>query len=146
MEAYYNDGRERYGTGKSYDWFCKYEDYDGEPKIHTSNDGLWTYSFAEPNTPSNEIEILRYNGCETNIIVPSIIDGKNVASLDSTFDSFYEPESTVIPQGVTNLLAQRLKVLPFHKAQKLSTIHFRVMNPLKSLYPRMCNRHTRSFQ
>ena len=26
MAAYYDDGRGRYGTGESYDWFQKYED------------------------------------------------------------------------------------------------------------------------
>ena len=104
MEAYYSDGRGRYGTGESYDWFYKYEDYDGEPKIYTSSDGLWTYGFAEPNIPSDEIEILRYNGNETSINVPSVIDGKKVVSLDSTFDGFYELESAVIPEGVINLI------------------------------------------
>ena len=34
MEAYYSDGRGRYGTGESYDWFYKYEDYDDEPKTY----------------------------------------------------------------------------------------------------------------
>ena len=104
MEAYYSDGRGRYGTGESYDWFYKYGDYDGEPKIYTSSDGLWTYGFAEPNIPSDEIEILRYNGCEININVPSLIDGKKVVSLDSTFDGFYELESAVIPEGVINVI------------------------------------------
>ena len=103
MEAYYNDGRGRYGTGESYDWFYKYEDYD-ESKIYTSSDGLWTYGFAEPNIPSDEIEILRYNGNETSINVPSVIDGKKVVSLDSTFDGFYELESVVIPEGVINVI------------------------------------------
>ena len=104
MEAYYSDGRGRYGTGESYDWFYKYEDYDGEPKIYTSSDGLWTYGFAEPNIPSDEIEILRYNGNETSINVPSVIDGKKVVSLDSTFDGFYELEGAVIPEGVINVI------------------------------------------
>lgn len=104
MEAYYSDGRGRYGTGESYDWFYKYEDYDGESKIYTSSDGLWTYGFAEPNIPSDEIEILRYNGNETTINVPSVIDGKKVVSLDSTFDGFYELESAVIPEGVINMI------------------------------------------
>ena len=32
MEAYYNDGRGRYSTGESYDWFYKYDE-DEEPEI-----------------------------------------------------------------------------------------------------------------
>lgn len=104
MKAYYSDGRGRYGTGESYDWFYKYEDCEGEPKIFTSSDGLWTYGFAEPDKPSDEIEILRYNGCEVNINIPAAIDGKKVVSLDSTFDGFYELESAVIPEGVTNVV------------------------------------------
>lgn len=104
MEAYYNDGRGRYGTGESFDWFYKYEDCDGEPQIFTSSDGLWTYGFAEPNTPSDEIEILRYNGCETKITVPSVVDGKSVVALDSTFDSFFELESVVVPEGITDIV------------------------------------------
>lgn len=104
MKAYYSDERGRYGTGESYDWFYKYEDCDGEPQIFTSSDGLWTYGFAIPNSPSDEIEILRYNGCAIHLEVPSRIDDKKVVSLDSTFDGFYELESVVVPEGVTDIV------------------------------------------
>ena len=104
MEAYYSDERGRYGTGESFDVFYKYEDEDGEPQIFTSSDGLWTYGYKEPNVPSDEIEILRYNGCETKIEVPAVVDGKKVVALDSTFDNFYELESAVIPEGVTDVV------------------------------------------
>lgn len=104
MEAYYSDGRGRYGTGESFDWFYKYEDCDGEPQIFTSSDGLWTYGFAEPNVPSDKIEILRYNGCETNITVPEALDGKSVVALGDTFNSFFELESVVVPEGVTDIV------------------------------------------
>ncbi|MDE7210299.1 MAG: leucine-rich repeat protein [Lachnospiraceae bacterium] len=104
MEAYYSDGRGRYGTGESFDYFCKYEDCDDEPQIFTSSDGLWTYGFAEPNVPSDKIEILRYNGCETNITVPETLDGKSVVALDDTFNSFFELESVVVPEGVTDIV------------------------------------------
>ena len=99
INAYYNDGRGRYGTGESYDWFYKYDE-DEEPEIHTSSDGLWTYDFQPPEDCPEGIEVLRYNGCETNIIIPQVIDGNNVVSLDSTFDGFYELESAVVPEGV----------------------------------------------
>lgn len=101
MKAYYSDGRGRYSTGESYDCFYKY-DYtdDKEPEIHTSSDGLWTYDFMPPEGCPAGIEVLRYNGCATNITIPSVIDGNNVVSLDSTFDGFYELESAVVPKGV----------------------------------------------
>lgn len=98
MSAYYSDGRGRYGTGESYDWFWKYEE-DDTVEITTSSDGLWTYAAAP-----NGIELLRYNGNDTNIAVPSRIDGKNVVALDSTFDGFYELKSAVIPKGVTSIV------------------------------------------
>ena len=103
MEAYYNDGRGRYSTGESYDWFYKYEEEDA-PQIFTSSDGLWTYGFFIPNEPSDKIELLRYNGNETNINVPTVVDGKTVVSLDSTFDGFYELESVVVPEGVISII------------------------------------------
>ncbi len=37
MSAYYSDGRGRYGTGESYDWFWKYEE-DDTVEIITSSD------------------------------------------------------------------------------------------------------------
>lgn len=95
MEAYYNDGRGRYGTGDSYDWFWKYEDDDVE--ILNSLDSLWTYTSIEGG-----IEILRYNGNDIHILVPTVIDEKKVLSLDSTFDGFYELKSVIIPEGVTS--------------------------------------------
>lgn len=104
MAAYYSDERGRYGTGESYDWFYKYEDCEENPQIFTSSDELWTYGFAVPNTPSDEIEILRYNGCEINLEIPSSIDGKKVVSLDSTFDGFYELESVVVPEGIKDIV------------------------------------------
>lgn len=97
MEAYYSDGRGRYGTGESYDWFWQYEDNDGFKPL-TSSDGLWTYTIIDGG-----IEILRYDGSDTNIIVPSVIDGNKVVSLDSTFDGFYELKSAVIPEGVMSI-------------------------------------------
>ena len=99
MKAYYSDGRGRYGTGESYDWFYKYDDNE-EQEIHTSNDGLWTYDFLSPEGCPDGIEVLRYNGCETNITIPQSIDGNKVVSLDSTFDGFYELESVIVPEGI----------------------------------------------
>lgn len=102
MKAYYSDGRGRYGTGEYYDYFYKYdsEDGDSKPEIYTSSDGLWTYDFMPPEGCPGGIEILRYNGCETNIQIPGIIDGNNVVSIDSTFDGFYELESVIVPEGI----------------------------------------------
>lgn len=97
MKAYYSDGRGRYGTGESYDWFYKYEDEEGIEFL-TSPDGLWTYTLLD-----EEIEILRYNGNEISIIVPDVIEGKKVVSLDSTFDGFYELKRAVIPEGITTI-------------------------------------------
>ncbi|MCI9079271.1 MAG: leucine-rich repeat protein [Lachnospiraceae bacterium] len=99
MKAYYSDGRGRYGTGESYDYFYKYDEEEN-PEICTSSDGLWTYDYNPPEGCPDGIEVLRYNGCETNIIIPQLIDGNNVVSLDSTFDGFYELESVVVPEGV----------------------------------------------
>lgn len=97
MKAYYSDGRGRYNTGESYDWFWKYED-DDSVEIHTSSDELWTYTIIDKG-----IEVLRYNGSNTDIMIPSVIDGKNVVSLDSTFDGFYELKRAVIPDGITSI-------------------------------------------
>ena len=102
MEAYYNDRRGRYGTGESYDWFYQYNADINELNLYTSPDGLWTYDIIESGYSSG-IEILRYNGNETNIIVPSVIEGRNVISLNSTFDGFYELENIVIPEGITSV-------------------------------------------
>ncbi|WP_032120938.1 leucine-rich repeat domain-containing protein [Clostridium amazonitimonense] len=109
MGAYYSDGRGRYGTGESYDWFYKYEDEDVE--ILTSSDSLWTYTPIDGG-----IEILRYNGNNINIVVPAVIDGKNVVSLDSTFDGFYELKKVVIPEGVMSVVGA------FHGCQGLEDV------------------------
>ena len=99
MKAYFSDGRGPYGTGESYDYFYKYDDNEGQ-ETYTSNDGLWTYDLKPPGDCPDGVEILRYNGCETNITIPQSIDGNNVVSLDSTFDGFYELESVIVPEGV----------------------------------------------
>lgn len=98
MKAYYSDGRGRYGTNESYDWFWKYEE-DDTVEILTSADGLWTYVKVEKG-----IELLRYNGNRTNIVIPARIDEKKVVALDSTFDGFYELKSVVVPEGVTAIV------------------------------------------
>lgn len=97
MEAYYTDGRGRYGTGESYDWFWKYED-NNEIEILTSEDELWTYVIID-----GEAEILRYNGNQIYITVPSVVDNRKVVSLNSTFDGFLELKSVVVPEGVISI-------------------------------------------
>ena len=98
MKAYWNDGRGRYATGESYDYFYM-EEYDESYKtLFTSSDGLWTYVVVEDG-----IELARYNGNELHVTVPSIIDGKKVTSLNSTFDGFYELKSAEIPDGVISI-------------------------------------------
>ncbi len=97
MEAYWSDGRGRYGTGEDYDYFYQFDE-DEEHEIFTSADGLWTYSEVEQG-----IELIRYNGSEIHLCVPSVVDGRKVVSLDSTFDGFYELKSAEIPQGVVSL-------------------------------------------
>lgn len=109
MRAYYSDGKGRYGTGESYDWFYKYENKDVE--IFTSSDSLWTYTPIDGG-----IEILRYNGNNINIVVPDVIDGKNVVSLDSTFDGFYELKRVVIPEGVMSVVGA------FHGCERLEDV------------------------
>ena len=95
MTAYWSDEWGRYGTGESYDWFPKYED---GVETFDSEDGLWTYTYLDEG-----IEILRYNGNEVNLIIPSELNGKKVVSLESTFDGFVELKSVVVPQGVTSI-------------------------------------------
>ncbi|MBQ6697126.1 MAG: leucine-rich repeat domain-containing protein [Lachnospiraceae bacterium] len=95
MVPYWSDERGRYGTGESYDWFQKYPD---GVETFESEDGLWTCTEVEGG-----VEILRYNGNATDIIVPSIIAGKPVIMLNSTFDGFVELKSVVIPEGVINI-------------------------------------------
>ncbi len=98
MKAYWSDGRGRYGTGEDYDYFYKSEDSENW-EIFTSSDGLWTYDVLEDG-----IELIRYNGSEIHIVVPSVVDGRKVTSLDSTFDGFYELKSAEIPEGVKSIL------------------------------------------
>lgn len=95
MTAYWSDEWGRYGTGESYDWFPKYED---GVETFDSGDGLWTCTDLEDG-----VEILRYNGNEINLTVPSVINGKKVVSLESTFDGFTALKSAVVPQGVTSM-------------------------------------------
>lgn len=99
MDAYYADGRGRYGTGESYDYFYQYEGED--VPILTSSDGLWTYAADEEK---EGIVLLRYNGNAIHIVVPQTVDGKRVVSLDSTFDGFYELKSVVVPDGVRSIV------------------------------------------
>lgn len=95
MTPYWSDEWGRYGTGESYDWFPKYED---GVETFESEDGLWTYTYLDDG-----IEILRYNGNEVNIIIPSGINGKKVVSLENTFDGFTALKSVAVPQGVTSI-------------------------------------------
>ena len=95
MTPYWSDERGRYGTGESYDWFQKYPD---GVETFESEDGLWTCTEV-----AGGVEILRYNGNATDIIVPSEIDGKQVIMLNFTFDGFVELKSVDIPEGVTNI-------------------------------------------
>lgn len=97
MTPYWSDEWGRYGTGESYDWFPKYED---GVETFESEDGLWTCTRLDGG-----IEILRYNGNEVNLIVPSEINGEKVVSLESTFDGFTELKSVVVPHGVTSIEA-----------------------------------------
>lgn len=85
MTPYWSDERGRYGTGESYDWFPKYED---GVETFESEDGLWTCTYLEDG-----VEILRYNGNEVNLTVPSKINGRKVVSLNSIFDGFVELKS-----------------------------------------------------
>ena len=95
MVPYWSDERGRYATGESYDWFQKYPD---GVETFESKDELWTCTEVEGG-----VEILRYNGNYTDIIVPSVIAGKPVVMLNSTFDGFLELKSVIIPEGVTNI-------------------------------------------
>ncbi len=95
MTPYWSDERGRYGTGESYDWFQKYPD---GVETFESEDELWTCTEVEGG-----VEILRYNGNATDVIVPSVIAGKPVVMLNSTFDGFWELKSAVLPEGVTNI-------------------------------------------
>lgn len=95
LTPYYNKDGGRYGTGESYDVFYGYED---NSQIHTSSDELWTYAFVEGG-----VELLRYNSNEIDIVVPALVDGHRVVSLDSTFDGFRELKRVAIPRGVTSI-------------------------------------------
>ena len=97
MKAYWSDGRGRYATGESYDYFWMLEDEE-DNELYTSSDGLWTYWL-----PEDGVELLRYNGSEIHIRVPSVVDGRKVTSLACTFDGFYELKSAEIPEGVVSL-------------------------------------------
>ncbi len=95
MTAYWSEERGRYGTGESYEYFPKYED---GVQTFESEDGLWTCTNLESG-----VEILRYNGNEVHLVIPSEIKGERVISLESTFDGFTELKSVVVPEGVTSI-------------------------------------------
>lgn len=95
MTPYWNNECGRYGTGESYDFFQKYEE---GVETFDSEDGLWTCTALDDG-----VEILRYNGNEINLVIPSVINGKKVVSLESTFDGFTELKSVVVPEGVTSI-------------------------------------------
>lgn len=95
MTAYWSEERGRYGTGESYEYFPKYEN---GVQTFESEDGLWTCTNLESG-----VEILRYNGNEVHLVIPSEIKGKRVISLESTFDGFTELKSVVVPEGVTSI-------------------------------------------
>ena len=95
MKPYYDHGWGRYSTGESYDVFYKYEDHT---LIHTSQDEVWTYAFVEDG-----IELLRYNDSQTDITIPSVVDGQKVVSMDSTFDGFFALKRVVVPEGVKSV-------------------------------------------
>ena len=98
MKAYWSDGRGRYGTGESYDYFWMLEDEEHN-ELYTSSDGVWTYWL-----PEDGMELLRYNGSEIHIRVPSVVDGRKVTSLADTFNGFYELKSAEIPEGVISIV------------------------------------------
>ncbi|MBO5094275.1 MAG: leucine-rich repeat domain-containing protein [Lachnospiraceae bacterium] len=95
MTAYWSNECGRYGTGESYDYFPKYEE---GVETFESEDGLWTCTNLEDG-----IELLRYNGSEANLTVPSEMMGRRVVSLESTFDGFTALKSIVIPESVTSI-------------------------------------------
>ena len=97
MEAYWSDGRGRFDTADSYDNYPKFlnrKDY----VVYTSSDGLWNYWVK-----GRDIELLRYNGNEIHVEIPTVIDDRIVTSLSYTFDGFYELKSVKIPDGVISL-------------------------------------------
>ena len=100
MGAYYDDGRGRYGTGESYDYFWQYAE-DENVRIATSEDGLWTYAMKTDDEAEDGIELVRYNGDQTEIAVPGRVDGRTVTALRCTFDGFYELKRVSVPEGIT---------------------------------------------
>ena len=102
MGAYYDDDRGRYGTGESYDYFWKYDE-DESVRIVTSEDGLWTYAVKAEDEAGGGIELVRYNGDQTEIAVPDSVDGRPVTALSGTFDGFYELKRVSVPEGVISI-------------------------------------------
>ncbi len=102
MRAYYDDDRGRYGTGESYDYFWKYDE-DESVRIVTSEDGLWTYAVKAEDEAGGGIELVRYNGDQTEIAVPDSVDGRPVTALSGTFDGFYELKRVSVPEGVISI-------------------------------------------
>ena len=55
-------------------------------------------------TTNNSVSILKYIGLDNNIVIPTVIDGKNVTAIgDSAFYNCTSLTSIVIPEGVTTI-------------------------------------------
>ena len=79
-------------------------DYDIESYPFKDGSPLKPIRIYEYTEINNEIIITKYNGLETEVIIPSKIDGKLVAKIgDNTFNDCINITNIKIPSGVKNI-------------------------------------------
>lgn len=72
----------------------------------TSEDGLWEYYGYEQNPVTKIAQLTKYKGNETDLVIPSVIDGYTVTSLGPNLLNAWQKQkinSLVIPDTVTTI-------------------------------------------
>ena len=69
----------------------------------TASAAVTTKTYEYKELDDGTIEITKYNGSDTDVVVPDTIDGKKVTSIGTRALSYKAYKSLVIPEGVTTI-------------------------------------------
>ena len=73
----------------------------------TSQDGLWTYTVLDSTTAalgSGDADYMTYLGDDTDIVIPSVIDGYTITEISqNAFYGYFQLETIVIPDTVETI-------------------------------------------